>query len=221
MLLYMRELTMKYNLDLECLSIQEYKSLLKKQNLLPGRRLLKQDIDKNFDIFERQGLNNIAQLKKSLSTPAKISAFSVNNSISEEYLVLLKREIGSLEQKPVLLSNFPGINPSLIAELNQAGFKTSKDYFEFYQTQTDELLCLCDLVRINGVGTVAAKAFYEAGYKSVLDVARADAAIMLEKVTVVNEKQQYYKAKLGQKDMQFCIDFALLLERYCTRQIKI
>ena len=28
---------MKYNLDLERLSVQEYKTLLKQQNLLPGR----------------------------------------------------------------------------------------------------------------------------------------------------------------------------------------
>jgi hypothetical protein len=27
---------MTYNLDLECLSVQEYRELLKKQNLLPG-----------------------------------------------------------------------------------------------------------------------------------------------------------------------------------------
>lgn len=207
---------MKYNLDLECISIQEYKALLKKQNLLPGRILLKQDIDRNFAVFENQGIKNLAQLRKILSTPAKILAFSVNNSISEEYLVLLKRETGSLEQKPVLLLSFPGIDITLIAELNKIGVKTSKDYFEYYQTQKDELFCLCDLVRINGVGTAAAKAFYDAGFRSVFEVARADAAVMLEKVTAANEKQQYYKAKLGQKDMQFCIDFAILLDRYCA-----
>ena len=51
---------------------------------------------------------------------------------------------------------------------------------------------------------------------SVSDVAAADAAAMLEKVSVVNEAQHYYKAKLGLKDMQFCIDFALLLNKYAV-----
>lgn len=78
----------------------------------------------------------------------------------------------------------------------------------------DELFCLCDLVRINGVGPVAARAFYEAGYRSVFKVAIADAAVMLEKVSAVNEARHYYKGKLGQKDMQFCIDFAFLLNKY-------
>lgn len=74
--------------------------------------------------------------------------------------------------------------------------------------------CLCDLVRINGVGAVAAKAFYEASYRSVWDVAGADAADMLKRVTDVNDEKSYYKAKLGVKDMQFCIDYALLLKKY-------
>ena len=79
---------------------------------------------------------------------------------------------------------------------------------------SDELFCLCDLVRINGVGPVAARAFYEAGYHSASEVAAAYAEDMLEKVSAVNETHHYYKAKLGIKDMQFCIDFALLLNKY-------
>lgn len=55
---------MKYNFDLEYLSVQEYRELLKKQNLLPGRRVLWQDIDKNFALLESKGINTIAQLKK-------------------------------------------------------------------------------------------------------------------------------------------------------------
>ncbi len=207
---------MKYNVDLERLSVQEYRQMLKKQNLLPGRRVLWQDIDKNFAFIESQGINTIAQLKKVLSTPVKIVAFATVSGISEAYLVLLKRELGSLEQKPIPLENFPGINPLLITELNAAGLKTSKDYFEYNQTKSDELSCLCNLVRINGVGPAAAKALYEAGYRSVADIAGADAATMLEKVSAINERRQYYKAKLGQKDMQFCIDFATLLEKYPT-----
>lgn len=205
---------MKYNLDLELLSVQEYKDLLKQQNLLPGRRILWQDIDKNFAVFESRGIKNVAELKRNLSTPAKIVDLGLASGIPEEYLVILKREIGSLEQKPVPLSSFPGIDSSLATKLGGAGLKTSKEYWESKQDLTDELFCLCDLVRINGVGSIAAKAIYEAGYRSVSNVAAADAAVMLEKVTVVNEAKCYYKAKLGQKDMQFCIDFALLLNKF-------
>ncbi|MPM66647.1 hypothetical protein SDC9_113557 [bioreactor metagenome] len=207
---------MKYNLDLDSLSVQAYKELLKAQNLLPGRKILLHDIDQNFVLFENRGINTIAQLRKSLSTPQKIASFSADSGISEDYLVILKRETGSLEQKPVPIANFPGINPSLISALNGAGIKTSKDYFEKNQSASDELYCLCDLVRINGIGPVAAKALLEAGYKSVSDVACADAAVMHAKISKVNEIKQYYKAKLGLKDMQFCIDFASLLLTLCA-----
>lgn len=56
---------MKYNIDLNGLSTQNYKSLLKSQNLLPGRRILLQNIDYNFSAFENRGIKNIAELKKS------------------------------------------------------------------------------------------------------------------------------------------------------------
>ena len=205
---------MTYNLDLSALSVQDYRELVKTQDLLPGRRILWQNIDHNFDAIGQQGIETIAHLKKQLATPKKMLSFALVTGISEEYLTILKREIGSLEQKPVLLASFPDVDCSTVSSLKNEGITTSKEYFESILPKTGELFCLCDLVRINGVGAVAAKALYEAGYKSVADVACAEATVMLEKVSEVNETKQYYKAKLGIKDMQFCIDFASLLIKY-------
>lgn len=207
---------MRYNLDLSTISIQEYKELLRHQNLLPGRRLLWQNIDNNFDGIEKQAIANIAELKKQLSTPKKISSFAIATGISEEYLILLKREIGCLEQKPVSIASFPDMDETLVSQLNGKGIHNSKEYFESGLPDADELFCLCDLVRINGVGAVAAKTFYEARYRSVQEVSCADAAAMLESVSTINDAKHYYKAKLGIKDMQFCIDFASLLVKYCS-----
>ena len=206
---------MPYNLDLSAISVQEYKEMLKAQNLLPGRRMLHQDIDHIFDLIGKQGIEHIAQLRKQLSAPKKLASFAAAIGISGEYLVLLKREIGSLEQKPVPIEGFPGIDEAEVASLKSMSITTSKDYYEVASSNSDELFCLCDLVRINGVGAVAARAFYEAGYRSVADIACADAGDMLERVSEVNDEKQYYKAKLGVKDMQFCIDFAALLMKRC------
>jgi len=206
---------MRYNTDLSSLGPQEYKELLKRQNLLPGRRVLLQNIDQNFEHFENEGICNVAELKKRLSTTLKLAAFAQATGVSKEYLTILKREIGSLEQKPIPLADFPDVDETLISRLNDQGIRNSKDHFESRHHGVDELSCLCDLVRINGVGAVAATTFYEAGYRSVDDVASADAAAMLESVSKVNDSKHYYKAKLGVKDMQFCIDFASLLIKYC------
>lgn len=63
---------MGYQWDLSVLSVPEYKKLLKSRNLLPGRRLLRANIDHNFDIIENQGIEHTAQLKRQLSKAEKI-----------------------------------------------------------------------------------------------------------------------------------------------------
>lgn len=203
-----------YCLDLSVISIFAYRELLKRQNLLPGRRILLDEIDHNFESLSAQGIETLAQLKQRLSAPKKLTALFAATGISEEYLVVLKREIGSLEQKPIPLTAFPGLNPQVLDELNRENIRHSKDYYERGAADSGELYCLCDLARINGVGGVAARAFYEAGYRSANDVAAANAAEMLRRVSEVNAKNGYYQAKLGEKDMQFCIDYARLLEKY-------
>lgn len=208
---------MKYSIDLEKLSVQEYKELLKMQNLLPGRRILWQDIDQNFTKIENDNIKTVEQLRKTLSTPIKIAAFASSSGISEDYLLILKRELSSFEQKPIPLADFLGIDPALIEQLNKIGIGNSREYYESGLSTSDELFCLSDLVRVNGIGAIAARAFYEAGYQSVTDIAAARAEEMLSKISAVNEIHHYYKAKLGIKDMQFCIDFAVLLTNYCSR----
>lgn len=204
---------MRYTLDLNRIPLADYQTLLANQNLLPGRRILHDGLNRSFKALAAEQIDTLLQLKQRLSAPQKLAALAAATGISEEYLTILKREIGSLEQKPVPLSAFPGLDDALLASLCERGIATSKDGFE--QAEADsELFCLCDLARINGVGAVAARAFYEAGYRSVADVAGADAAEMLARVSASNAEHGYYKAKLGEKDMQFCIDFARLIERF-------
>ncbi len=204
---------MPYSLSLERISLEGYKALLKAQNLLPGRRILWQDIDANFARIASQGVENVAQLEKELSSPAKLAAFAQKCGVDEAYLNILRREAGSFKQKPVPLADFPGMDRGRIQSLCEKGIRTSKDYWEKHGEQ-DELYGLCDLVRINGVGPTAAKALYEAGYASFADVAKAGAAEMLRRISQVNEDRQYYKAVLTVKDMQFLIDFARTAAAY-------
>ena len=205
---------MGYTLPLEQISLNNYRQLLRQQNLLPGRRVLWEQLDERFDLLADAGLSTVAELASALSTPNKLSALAAKTGIPEDYLTILRRELGSLAQKPVPLSDFPGCEPAEIQALADLGIRTSKEYWEKGGTTQDELFSLCDLVRINGVGAVAARAFYEAGFRDVVAVAQANAADMLSRVNTVNAEKGYYKAKLGEKDMQFCIDYAKLLERY-------
>lgn len=205
---------MGYSLDLSALSLSAYLHLLKGQTLLPGRRMLHEQIEERFSLLASFGLENAMQLKAALSTPQKMNALATSTGIPEEYLTLLRRELGSLEQKPVTLSDFPAFDPALIRSLAESGIRNSKEFWEQRGDPQSELFSLCDLVRINGVGAVAARAFYEAGFGSVSAVAEAQSSDMLARVSAVNAQKGYYKASLGEKDMQFCIDFAKLLLAY-------
>jgi len=211
---------MTYSIDLKKISIKEYKELLLKQNLLPGRKILLENIEERFRIIQDTGVFNVAELKSNLSTPHKLKEFSKTTCIPEEYLTILRRELGSLEQKPIAIKDFPKLDEDFVQGLMRQGINTSKDYFlssflKVDQSQISKMLfSLCDLVRINGVGVAAARTFYEAGYRSAIDVANANAFEMLTKVNDVNEVKQYYNARLGEKDMQFCIDFAKLLTKF-------
>ena len=205
---------MTYNLNLGALSMAAYQKLLGNQNLLPGRRILLVGLEHNFNCLQTQQIDTVEQLKKALSTPARLARMAADTGISAEYLTVLRREVNSFEQTPVPLSAFTGIDPLVIQRLQAAGIHTSRDYYENGPQTPDELYGLCDLVRVNGIGAVAARAFYDAGYHAASDIAKGNAEEMLCRITAVNAEKQYYQAKLGLGDMQFCIDFAAVLMEY-------
>ena len=208
---------MGYSLDLSAISLAQYSQLLAKQTLLHGRRMLQEQLPERFALLAGAGIKTVSELSAALSTPQRLASLAASTGIREEYLTLLRRELGSLTQKPVPLSDFPAVDPALIGSLAESGIRSSKAFWEQAGDSSSELFCLCDLVRINGVGAVAARAFYEAGYASVAAVAQANAPEMLSRVSAVNAKKQYYRANLGEKDMQFCIDFATLLVEFSSR----
>ena len=125
---------MRYTLDLNRIPLADYQTLLANQNLLPGRRLLHDGIDRHFQALSAEQIETLAQLKQRLSAPQKLAALAAATGISQEYLTILRRELGSLEQKPVLLSAFPRMDAEVISALAKRGILHSKDYFERGET---------------------------------------------------------------------------------------
>jgi hypothetical protein len=204
---------MPYNLDLNRISLNDYQEILQEQNLLPSRRLLLDGLEDNFTRLQSLGINTLAGLLSALSSPAKLEAAADRIGVSAHYLKILKREAGTLKQKPVLLRNFPDMDESLIQSLFAKGIKTSKDYWESPDAG-GTLYGLCDLVRINGVGPKAAKLFYDAGYRSAANIARANAETLFQQISAVNADHRYYQGTLGLKDVRFYIFFTRMLEDF-------
>ena len=217
---------MSYTIDLEKISLKKYGEILQSQDLLPSRRILLDELEAKLCRIADAGVNNLLELKQNLSSPSKLSSFSVRTNIPEDYLVILKRELGSLEQKPVPIASFPGISELIVIKLKEQNIHTSRDLYHLiitkkdqeaveikgvHKNELDEIYCLCKLVRINGVGAVAARALYESGYRDIPDIAHTDTQLLLTKISEANSIGHYYNAKLGLKDMKFIIDYANLL----------
>ena len=223
----MEEAAMVYEIDLNRISLDDYLGMLKGENLLPGRRILLEQIDDRFRRMTGAGADTLYALKRRLATPEKLALFSAETGIPGDYLTILKRQMGSLLPNPMPLPDFPGFLSEVLEKLRSAGLRTSKDFLMLCQERGEAagegiglgpeearaLLCLCELVQINGVGPAAARALYDAGYGSVGDVADAKADKLLKDISAANTVGGYYRASLGEKDMRFVIDRAAMLIR--------
>jgi len=217
---------MEYEVDLGRVSLPTYRRVLTREELLPGRRMLLEDIDARFHRMAEAGAGTLLQLKQRLSTPDKLARFSGEAGVPADYLVVLKRQMGSLTPKAALLGGFPGLPPEAAGRLAAAGVTSTRDFLRLCRDRGEdgaaeaagvdpgaarELCGLCELAQINGVGPAFARALCDAGYRSVRDIALASAAEMLRRITAANEAGGYYRAALGEKDAQFVIDGAALL----------
>lgn len=218
-----------YAPNLDKVPLEHYRDILKTQRLLPSRTLLGEQTDARFAAMANAGIRTLGELKKILSSTKKRAAFAETSGVPDEYLNLLRREIGSLEPKAVNLSEFPEVAEPDLAALSAAGIHTSRELFTRYTAHNDpeefaraigaevaaiqDLFCLCDMVRVNGAGPLWVRLLYEAGFESLRDVALADAADMLTRTDAVNRQKRYYTLTLGIKDMRFCIDAANILLR--------
>lgn len=206
-----------YNINIEKISILEYKEILKNKYLIPSRKILLENIDLNFEKIIKLGINNLAVLKKELDDQ---SNFSDKTKIPIEYLNILRREIGAIKSKVIKLTDFTGIiDKEIINSLIENKIVNSKQFYEQYSKENnkkelEELYILCSYIRMDGVGVLAAKAFYEAGYRSVNEIAKSNCNDMLIKITNINKENKYFTTKLGTNDIQYCIDSAKLLYKF-------
>lgn len=69
-----------------------------KQNLLPGRRILLDDLETNFQRIADAEISSLSALKKALSSPEKLSKFAERTHISKEYLIILKERSAVLSR---------------------------------------------------------------------------------------------------------------------------
>ncbi len=219
---------MGYYIDLNSISIGEYKETLKSVDLIPSRMILKENTDENLDIIESHNIQNLDELQKTLKDKKKLPELSKQFGISERFLEVLRAEINGYLQKPNRIKDFSCVGESIVHGLEKLGLKnTLKLYGEVLnQEKRDELSIktgiskidimqltkLTDLSRIRWVNHTFAYVLLESGYDTAKKVANADYKEMYETIKQLNEERKIYNAHIGVNDMKLCIESAKSLD---------
>jgi hypothetical protein len=218
-----------YNIPLEEFSLEEYQVFLESARVLPGRQILKENIPENFEVFRSSSISNLKELLAKVKNKKEIKKFSKVTGLSEEYLIILRRQLRSLMSKPVYLKDFPEVNQELVEKLEEIGVKNSKQLYMGCKTPKErkelaekidmapeslmELVKLSDLARCGGVGPLFARMIYQTGVDTIEELARASAEDLLTDLKVLNEERGYTKAKFVTEDVRYCIQYAKMLPK--------
>jgi hypothetical protein len=177
-----------YYLDLEAFSLERLQHTLKTEEVLPARRVLKEDVDERFAVLASMGVSNLKELIAALRTRGKLESFAQRSGLSREYLAILGREARSYRPKVVPLQEMAGVNEDSVDKLASLGITHSKHLFDRGRTRADredlsaasgvpvpellELVKLSDVARIRGLGGAFVWLFYEAGADTIDGLSR-------------------------------------------------
>lgn len=210
-----------YGINLKSISLDYFKQVIKHKEMIPSRKILKENIEESFRVLANLNIDNLDELISSISSSQKMEIFSKRSGLSIDYLNILKREAASYNPKPINLNKFPDINPEIITKLECIGVKTSKHLFNSVQanahilepiekempTDLEELISLSDLVRLYGVGPLFAKLIYQAGVKSINDFTTYSGKQFVE----IYEKKTGKRADFSINDINFSLEIARLI----------
>jgi len=217
----------RYSIDPSLISLEEFKELTANRRMLTSRVMLQEQMDERFALLRDYGIKHLGDLLRTLGSKSQIHNFSSQNGLSDDYLLLLKREAGSYLARPFPLSSFPGIPFEHAELLKSRGIISTKNFFEQVQSEQQqavlavstgipayrlkELYSLCDLSRITGVGGIFARVLYEAGIRCTELFASSDTASLLKSCQLVIEKHGYAAGKLGEEDIKYGINYASVI----------
>lgn len=200
--------------------------MLQTKELLPGRKMLLEQLDEHFAILGKYNITNLSELLCALNLKNKLTAFSRMSGINLNYLTLLRREAQSYIARPVPLHEMPVTNGEMVERLYNMQIKNSKHLFlkaykrkdrghlslngNFNYAELNTLVHLCDLIRITGVGPIFARILFDAGIHSLSAFIGTD-KILLSKT--INEGMESFKVtgKISPRDIEYCLDYALYL----------
>ena len=216
-----------FHIDPKKYTLDQFKLSLESREMIPSRKLLKEQIKERFSVIAACGIITIGDLIGALKTKPRIEIFAQKTNLSTEYLQVLGREARSYFPNPISLNRFPDIDGKIISLLEARGINNSKQLFECdivekgvsqisadWGVPVDELermIGLADLSRLYGVGPVFAKILYDIGIDSVASLL----AYSGEAVVKMYEEKTNKKADFAPKDIDFSMEIGRELLKNC------
>lgn len=223
---------MRYSIDTDRISLANLKKRIEETDLVPSRQPLVDGIGQKFLALESCGITTFSCLREELKNKKRMEALSTKTGISNEYLVLLRREIESYLPKPFLLTEFDWLPQDEIAKLGVVGIRNTEELYEALESFADtsdlqdrtgidpavlgNLISLVALTRVQWTSPILARVYIEASYSSVEKLASAQAEELHSAIQNINAGGRYFKGQIGLRDIQRLIKAAKYLGEYGT-----
>jgi hypothetical protein len=215
---------MGYYIDLEKITLNDYRSKLESAYLPPSRLILKEKLDERFGYLASIGIRNVKVLIATLRKKDKLEELSKAECLSSDYLTILLRELNSTLPKPNKLKEFTGVSRDTIEKLEKIGIKNTFSFYNMVLSNNDrkklsaltgisdkdilELTKLTDLSRIKWAGAKFARILYDLGIDSVEKVSKSDPNHLHARINQFNKNTGFYKGNIGLNDIRIFVDAA-------------
>ena len=213
-----------YYIDLEKITIDNYRTKLESAYLPPSRMMVKDRLDERFGYFKSIGIKNLKELIQLLKKKDKFAELSEVGCLSEDYLTILLRELNSTLPKPNKIADFTGISKDTVDRLAQIGINHTEKLYYRVITKMDrqkladstgikdtdilELTKLTDLSRIKWVGVTFARMLYDLGIDTVEKASKSDPADLHARINQLNKEKSIYKGQIGLNDIRIFVSAA-------------
>lgn len=209
-----------YGFHITNVSTVDFFNYLRDRELLKSHSILKTDRDKHLKVIQSLGLNTLGKLANALKTKARALKTFVNTDVTEEYIVILRRQVNSFVSKPRKLNEFMLIDDSTVKSLLKINIITTKDLFlqwnqvVFKEACMDYLKAISILTQLRYVGHGYAESLYLSGYKTIESIATVDPVILVGQINATSDKFKLFKITLGLSDATFLVEDAKLFLKW-------
>jgi hypothetical protein len=207
---------MSYQINCSEFNVQEILRRIQRTDLVPSLDCIKTKAETILKKLEKRGFGNLEKIRKALGNKRKLSEIAKEESIDENVLVLFRREIEGWIVKIRSIDELDWIAPECLNKVKECGIRNAEDSYNILREVEErnkicqklkiqkeiieEIYGICELMRIRWLSPKVTRIIYELNY-TVSKIQQADPKILCANVDKYNRYKNYYKGKLGERDI--------------------